>query len=117
MRTGIQMRAGTTYRLTASGEWTDLNKSCGPDGYASCEYPDRVAAGLLRLVEWTRRVRHANWFALIGAVDSDRRNKFVIGRHALIAARRDGELLCFANDAWFAYGNNSGSIDLVVEED
>jgi hypothetical protein len=116
VRTGIRMRAGSTYRLTASGEWTDLAKSCGPDGYVSREYPNKFAGFLLRLVEWTRRVRHANWFALIGAVDSDRRNKFVIGREARITARSDGELLCFANDFWLAYGNNSGSVDLVVEE-
>lgn len=115
VRTGVQMRAGCTYRLTASGKWTDLGMTCGPEGYASHDYPNKIASRVLRIVEWTRRVRQANWFALIGAVDSDRRRKFVIGRAASVTPMRDGELLCFANDFWFAYLNNRGSVDLNVE--
>ena len=115
VRTGVQLRAGCTYRLTADGVWTDLAMTCGPEGYASRDYPHKLASLFLRLMEWTRRVRQAHWFALVGVVDSDRRRKFVIGRAASVTPRRDGELLCFANDFWLAYVNNSGSVDLKVE--
>lgn len=116
VRTGVHLRAGSTYRLTANGTWTDLAMTCGPEGYASRDYPNKIASWFLRAMEWTRRVRGANWFALIGVVQSDRRRKFVIGRSAVITPRRDGELLCFANDFLLAYGNNSGSVNLEVEQ-
>ncbi len=31
-------------------------------------------------------------------------------------ARRDGKLSCFANDVWFMYFNNKGSVEITVEE-
>jgi hypothetical protein len=114
VRTGIVLQAGRTYRLTAQGEWRDKDKRCGPDGYPSCEYPKRLTAWLLGMMEWTRRVPDANWLALIGALDSHRSMKFVIGSGTAISPQRDGELLCFANDCVLTYGNNSGSVDLEV---
>ena len=116
VRTGITLRAGRTYRLTAGGTWKDKAKSCGPDGYASREYPDRATRWFLRCFWWTRRKRRAPWLALIGALDSDRRTRFVIGTAATFTPPTDGELLCFANDACTAYGNNRGSVRLTVSE-
>ena len=114
VRTGITLRAGRTYRLTAAGTWTDKAKSCGPEGYPSRDYPDRATRWFLRCFWWTRRKRCAPWLALIGALDSDRRKRFVIGTAKTFTAPADGELLCFANDAYTAYGNNCGSVRLNV---
>jgi hypothetical protein len=52
---------------------------------------------------------------LTGAIDADPGTAFRIGA-ALNSYRpdRSGELTCFANDVWLAYGNNSGSVQLTV---
>jgi hypothetical protein len=117
VRTGIVLRAGRTYRMTADGTWHDKAKACGPEGYASREYPDRLTRLFLRCVWWTRRKRRAPWLALVGVLDAERSTRFVIGRAATFTPRVDGELLCFANDAWTAYRNNCGVVQLTVVDD
>ncbi|HUB42815.1 MAG TPA: hypothetical protein VMA72_28510 [Streptosporangiaceae bacterium] len=107
VRTGVVMQAGALYSLTAAGCWCDAGNRCGPGGYDSTK--------ILRLFEWTRRVRHAKWFALIGALDSARDDRFVIGQEHSYQPTRSGELLCFANDAWIAYFNNHGTVTLTIE--
>jgi hypothetical protein len=105
--TGIELSKGQTYHLKADGEWYDWkynSKSCG--------YESRKI--WLRLTEWLRRYRSANWFALIGAVGMHRESYFVIGSGCEYQAERDGRLLCFANDLWLFYFNNSGCIELTV---
>jgi hypothetical protein len=106
-RTGIHVDAGGRYRATAEGEWHDAGKNCDADGWKS-------DSDLIRDLEMFRRVRHADWFALIGAIDEDRESEFVIGRQVEFTASRDGELTCFANDAPFMYWNNKGSVTLTV---
>lgn len=101
------MQAGASYSLTAAGCWCDAGNKCGPGGYDG--------TGILRLLEWTRRVRHAKWFALIGTLDSARSDRFVIGQQHSYQPTRSGELLCFANDAWVAYFNNRGTVTLTIE--
>jgi hypothetical protein len=114
--TGVHLVAGHRYEFVGSGTWKDLNKSCGPDGYRSLDYPNWLAGCFLLLCAWSRRLPRARWFALVGAVDSARRKKFLIGSHRVLTADRDGELLCFANDSFFAYGNNEGSVNLTVTD-
>jgi hypothetical protein len=83
------------------GEVTDTN---GADGY---ELP------ALKPFKRLARVPDAGWFTLIGAVD--RAELFRIGAACEYTPRRDGELGCFANDAWFKYGNNRGHLVLSVQ--
>jgi hypothetical protein len=54
----------------------------------------------------------AAWFALIGAID--RTELFRIGSGCEHTPQRSGEFSCFANDAWFKYGNNRGVLRLDV---
>jgi hypothetical protein len=103
------LRAGHDYRLDATGRWTDLHQSCEADGYASTSW-------LFRLFESARRVPGAQWFALIGALDHDRSDRFVIGKQASYRPVVDGELLCFANDLWWTYFNNHGAVELHVTQ-
>jgi hypothetical protein len=105
--TGITLRKGEVYSVTASGEWHDAGKVCDAGGWVS-------DSALIRDLEHFRRVRDANWFALIGAFDKDRRTEFVIGASTQFTADRDGELTCFANDAPFMYWNNKGSVEIRV---
>lgn len=105
--TGIVLVTGSRYQARASGEWHDASKVCDADGWVS-------DSDLIRDLEHFRRVRDANWFALIGAYDQDRRTEFVIGKCLEFVATQDGELTCFANDAPFMYWNNKGSISLTI---
>ena len=109
VRTGIQLRGGHEYHFTTTGCWTDLHYHCDADGYPSRNW-------VLRLFEWARRVPDAQWFALVGALDGHRSDKFVIGTQTTHQALSDGELLCFANDVWLAYFNNHGKVELHVTE-
>jgi hypothetical protein len=105
--TGIRVRAGTTYVLTAAGTWIDKKYTSGPDGYDS---PNLV----MKAAEFNRRVRTAKWFALVCALDERASTQFVVGRRVEYAAATGGELTCFANDWMSKYGNNSGSVTLTV---
>lgn len=101
--TGIELIAGVTYRLTASGIWKDADTPCGPDGYDSAR---------LRPFRWLRRSRPHQWFALMGQVGNV---TFLIGSGTTFTSSVSGELRCYANDAPFMYGNNSGVVTLNVE--
>jgi hypothetical protein len=107
-KTGIHMVAGQEYMLSAKGEWIDWFIQYGPDGGAS------RSNLFLKLFEWARRMPHENWFALIGAIDSDQRTAFLIGSSRVYRASVSGELTCYANDVPWAYGNNKGSVTLNV---
>lgn len=103
------LRKGLTYRITARGSWKDKETQCGPGGYASNSL-------LFRLAEPLRRKWHANWFALIGSQRSLLACSFVIGESVTYRPRSDGMLWCFANDIWFMYFNNTGTVEVTVEE-
>jgi uncharacterized protein (DUF2235 family) len=105
--TAVQVRAGERYRFAASGRWYDATISSGPAGYAS----PSIA---FRAVERLRRVRHANWFALIGAIGQDDTATFVIGEGTELVATADGIVSAFANDLPFLYRNNSGAVRLTI---
>jgi uncharacterized protein (DUF2235 family) len=76
---------------------------------------------------WTKRIEDIPWFALVGVVangsgaDEQGNPKphttFKIGdstKHT-VKLGEAGYLYCFANDAWQAYRNNSGSVTLTVK--
>ena len=100
------LNPGTCYSLSASGRWRVGSNTCCADGYESTK--------ILRLLELTRRVRQANWFTLIGAVDSAKNKPFVIGCGIIYRPVISGELLCYANDTWIAYCNNHGTVTLDI---
>lgn len=101
-RTGIELEAGVTYDCVATGPWKDASIDHDADGK---DVPE--------LRWWTvlRRVRKAHWFRLIGVVGGE---THLLGTHATITPSRSGELVCYANDVWFMYWNNKGSIELTV---
>jgi hypothetical protein len=107
--TSAQLIKGRRYRLIAIGTWYDASIACGPEGYKSFNL-------FFRLCERFRRAPRADWFCLVGAINRDPSTLFTIGRSATIQAIQGGALTCFANDLPFMYGNNSGSLQLAVEE-
>jgi hypothetical protein len=105
--TAIELTEGGTYRFEASGQWFDASIQCGPDGYRS---PNLI----LRLGEVFRRIRDANWFALIGSTTMNDSAAFLIGQKTTRTITTTGMLFCFANDVCFMYGNNRGQLQLTV---
>ncbi|MEJ2199627.1 MAG: hypothetical protein P8X63_01225 [Desulfuromonadaceae bacterium] len=110
-QTPYQVIKGHYYSFHAHGHWRDWTVSCDARGYASSR---------LRCFEKWRRMRQAQWFSLIGAIDRDPSTYVDIG--GLIAEDKiwqapcSGTLYGFANDAGFMYWNNRGSIDLQLSE-
>ena len=106
-RSGVRVVAGLTYRYQAAGHWKDWYLECDADGYSNV---------FMGLVGWTKRVPGAKWFQLIGVVDQDMRYVLRLGREGTFTAPASGELWAFANDAGIAYWNNSGAVELQVQE-
>ncbi len=105
--TGIQLSAGERYSMSAAGRWVDWYIPHGPEG-------DPSDSLYMKAFEPLRRVKDANWFELIGALDSDIATAFPIGKGRDYAAQKNGELTCFANDVEGFYFNNYGQVTLTV---
>lgn len=134
--TGIYLEAGRTYDFSAAGEWVDGTVRCGPGGTADGNFQIgellHVGARLLddgeaiwrrlsrnqRAELWlSRRDGRQSWFKLMGVIangEAGDHESFPIGEGTRYTPRRGGYLYCFANDAWEAYGNNRGSVQLTV---
>jgi hypothetical protein len=104
---GIVLKAGETYEFHAEGCWVDWVSTHGPGGDPSTSF-------YMRLFERWRRIRTANWFALVGALNSDLKTAFVIGQGGVKKMEDSGELACFANDVRGFYWNNWGKVQLTV---
>lgn len=59
---------------------------------------------------WTRRQPFQPWFALIATVDCRAPRRLREGRPYV--APRSGQLVCYFNDAFYAYANNHGTAKL-----
>lgn len=109
-RTPFRLEKGKRYRFSASGTWKDWTRECSATGYT---------AEKLRRWEGWRRERNGKWFSVIGCIGKMRGTQFDIGHlietNSVYTASATGVLYCFANDVWFMYWNNEGSIDLQFE--
>ena len=110
-KTDYQISEGKTYRFSATGQWTDWYIDIDAKGY------ERL---WLKPFRSLRRFPDGKWFSLIGAIDRDKSTQFDIGslieQQATYTATASGTLYCYANDVSFAYVNNKGAINLIVEE-
>ncbi|WP_417069782.1 DUF2235 domain-containing protein [Niveibacterium terrae] len=134
---GLEVRAGECYQISADGVWTDKTSPVDARGYAS-------NSRILHLLEASRRVEDAPWFALVAAIHPDlalelknptagnfvsgeveslvrgvghvdtQSQLIVTGQQAEITIEKDGFLYFFANDSAFAYSNNSGFLDVLI---
>lgn len=103
--TGIAVKPDEAYEFTARGSWSDASHTVTAKGYE-----------LKRLAAFRpfRRRRNALWFELIGAVGESERTSFRIGEHIPVTFHSSGELVLYANDAWFMYWNNTGNVEVIV---
>lgn len=105
--TPLLMKTGEQYSFEAAGTWHDAQIECGPDGHVRPSW-------LFRLAERFRRRANDRWFALIGALNEEEGETFLIGSAASLAAAKDAMLSCYANDLLWMYFNNFGSVKLSV---
>lgn len=104
----VFLERGGRYAFTVTDgphDWKDgdIVVTAGANGY---ELP------ALKPFKRFARKPDAEWYALVGAVD--RAELFRIGATCVYEPKRSGEFGCFANDAWFKYGNNTGRLGLSV---
>jgi hypothetical protein len=69
--TGLRLTVDETYELRATGTWKNASIVTDADGYASVNH-------FQHLTERRRRMPHARWFALIGAIDRRKETQFVM---------------------------------------
>jgi T6SS, Phospholipase effector Tle1-like, catalytic domain len=140
-RAGLYLEVGRTYKFAANGEWVDGKEPFSAAGHSTrgIHLRDAIhfAASAFGEAEvifntimhrnadflWTRRHEDAPWFALMGFVASlhgedahtlATGESFMIGESKTFTPELGGYLYCYANDAWQAYGNNRGSVELTV---
>ena len=143
--TGIFLEAGKRYAFSAEGEWMDASIPASPKGTEDGDFhKGEIVHVAGKLTGWfekgykklfgneqadffgTKRVEHADWFCLMGAIANggnpsvdgthEQLRQFEIGERAQIEVTQSGYLYCFANDAWGFYGNNRGYVTLRIEE-
>ena len=117
-RVGVKVAAGQHYAFVVAdgATWTDLNIVCDANGWLSKDAP-AVTRKFIEKSEKNRRVPAANWFELVGTVGADEQHHFQIGLRGkdwTYTAPSDDELYLFANDLMRFYGNNKGSIEVIV---
>jgi hypothetical protein len=139
--TGIYLEANKTYELNATGQWVDGEEPYSPAGQAitGMHIRDALHVALTELGEAQtalNKITHRNvhflatprdvdqpWFALMGFVASANGEDetklatgetFLIGERAIFKPKLGGYLYCYANDGWYAYANNRGSVALTV---
>jgi hypothetical protein len=105
--TGIDLIQGRYYKCTTNGLWKDWFIECSADGYSNF---------LLNILSWTKRNPKSKWFQLVGVINTDLNHSIPLGTKHTFMAQENGRLWVYANDSDFAYFNNHGEIDLIIEE-
>jgi uncharacterized protein (DUF2235 family) len=141
--TGLYLEPGY-YSFTAEGTWRDLTIVSGPDGTTGPRRFNPLVMGyrllgtllgqgekLFRLVTRNKvadfigapREPDLPWMSLVGVVANDAvsldaeykdHERIAIGAGTSCRVTKGGYLYAFANDAWFFYGINKGSLQLTV---
>ena len=113
---GVTLRKGEKYVFSVpeNDTWKDASIECGPAGWATEKLP-WYKEGVVNCFEHFRRLKDANWFALIGALGDEDDELFLIGDcKEPYTATRDADLYLFANDMKSKYGNNDGSLQVTI---
>ncbi|TMP07622.1 hypothetical protein CWC11_06195 [Pseudoalteromonas sp. S3178] len=114
--TGLMLEQGATYRFTPYPDqfWYDDGIKCSSLGW----HRDNMQLGVkeipMALLEPFRRLPHAQWFSLVGAINQDDEHLFEIAGGGDIKIAKSGEFCPFANDLSRFYGANAGKIKVKV---
>ena len=105
--TGIDVVKDVLYTYSAKGIWKDSDRECDANGYSNF---------MLDIFSFTKRTYSAKWFQLIGVINKDSKYTIKFRKDDTFIAPENGRLWAYANDACFAYKNNSGYIELELNE-
>lgn len=103
--TNIEIFEGEKYKFTAIGMWTDFFITKNANGYSNL---------YMKLFKKWKRSKEHLWFALIGTLNKNENECFLIGENNNIQFSKTGKLYCFANDANAFYWNNFGKLNLQI---
>ena len=108
-----------TFDVPEGQQWEDGSIKCGPDGWRTEDQEMSMPiAWIVKFTERFRRFPEANWFEIIGAARRTDGRLFRIGDGSKLEAPYvspvDAELYAFANDIKSKYGNNEGSVKVIV---
>lgn len=103
--TGLQVTAGQTVRIIASGVWRDWKIETNADGFSRPH---------LKWAEPLRRAPDAQWFQLCGTIDRRLDQVILLGADVAFKAPAGGRLFLFANDVSWMHWNNVGRLQVQV---
>jgi len=103
--TGLSVKKGEEYEFSVlPGQW-----------WLDAGIPSTATGYRCPLIEWlmslAKNLKHLpaeKWMALGGSIGEDDSTAFLIGESRAQPIDRDGELICFANDARGFFWNNVG---------
>ncbi len=113
---GVTLQKDCTYTFTIpeNDTWKDASIECGPGGWKTEELP-WYKEGIVNFFENHKRLKNADWFALVGALEDEDADLFLIGDNpAPYTAPRDADLYLLANDMDSKYGNNEGDLMVTI---
>lgn len=113
---GVRLSPGAKYTFSVpeNAQWQDASMWCGPEGWKSEELP-WYKESIVKFFENHRRLKDANWFALVGALGDEDDELFLIGNCTnSYTATREADLYLFANDMSSKYSNNEGSLMVTI---
>lgn len=118
---GLRFIPNEKYEIEVLGEnptWKDGDiDDVSPTGWTN-NHRELEGKNLLKfflpLVEPLRRDSKNDWFYLMGATASVEYRQFPIGTGISYAPKVEGEFCAFANDLYWMYGNNEGSLNIRV---
>lgn len=113
---GVTLQRNCTYTFTVekNDTWKDASIECGPGGWKTEQLP-WYKEGIVNFFEDHKRLKHADWFALVGALDDEDEELFLIGDSpAPYTAPREADLYLFANDMVSKYSNNEGYLMVTI---
>lgn len=120
IRVGYDENEAYVFTVNMDQKWFDATIECGPGGWdRNNDSLSFLQSQFIRIMEGAKRHPEANWFEVIGAIGRDDSDCFKILDHVngklQYKPQRKGELFAFANDLPRKYGNNRGSITVIVE--
>lgn len=105
----IIARPGQRFLIEAdNSQWSDDKSPCTAAGTSNC--------GLQRFTSAMCRHKQAAWMELVGTLGRDHEHQFRIGAGAVWenTTGHEGEIHFYANDVYFMYYNNAGSVMVTI---
>lgn len=102
---GIHISKGESYEISATGKWRDA----GFEPTDAGGFPSKNA--VMKFARYLKPMPKENYLKLIAKVSGEH---YAVGTSAVIHCTKNGKLIFQPNDAFFFYGNNSGTLIVTI---